>query len=462
MKNYYFVLIISLLTFSCFPKNSLKKKNITSLAITVNPENVVIPGAMVEIGLTAATDAAQFNTKGFLNGNINWNNYNVEVTGGRFSRGKIFVDKNLDISKTKSIIVNIKPKHHEGILLIEEIKLNHLVDIKVTPIGRYNKAPGSHVPVQILGEFDNGIYLDLVAQKLPINNLEIAVDGGKYIKGKICINEDPYSILNHAVGLFVRSKLYPHAKDSLVVNLDYKSDYKFSIRGSHGSTGWSGSDGANGSTDHHGGHGENGQHGSSGYHGRNLEVIVESYHSPGLGELVLVDVFEKSGPKLKSFIINPDGGSLNIQSRGGDGGNGGSGGSGGNGGSGRDGEKFVEKIQVNDSTIVEEITYDPGTCGGDGGYGGHGGDGGQGGNGGNIQILYSETAAPFLPIIRAASLAGTGGFGGSRGVGGSGGRGGKGSPDGCDGASGDNGTSGFNGFSGDSGRVRVFKITDVF
>ncbi len=104
--------------------------------------------------------------------------------------------------------------------------------------------------------------LNLLNQKLPINNLDVDVDGGKFSKGKICINEDPYSIVNHTVQLFVKSNLYPGVEDSLTILLDYKNHYKLNLQEFSGNSGSGGRSGFSGSTHEHGGDGENGQHGN--------------------------------------------------------------------------------------------------------------------------------------------------------------------------------------------------------
>jgi hypothetical protein len=186
------------------------------------------------------------------------------------------------------------------------------------------------------------------------------------------------------------------------------------------------------------------------------------------------------------YLINPEGGSLTVVSRGGDGGSGGTGGDGGAGGDGRDGRIWTEKhkekrivqqpvtrkvikkekrsvinaagqaeeVEVNVETSVTvmensevevevvEQKQGPGENGYPGGFGGNGGFGGYGGFGGNIELYFTKDAMPLKNLIVARSAGGNGGFHGSGGHGGPGGRGGQGNPDG------DTGISGGAGFGG--------------
>lgn len=468
MKKVYFLAILSLLSTISLAqrKTSLKKRNIEKVEFMMDPTSLVIPGSSFEIGLLAATSDNRFHaTKGLLNGKIKWKNYKVEVTGGRFSNGIIFVDAHLDSTSQQTILINIQSKHHDHIFISEKIRLNHLIDIEVSTFEDAIKAPGSQIPLRIMGRYNNGLQYNLIDRKSPIGSrydeLKIEVKGGAFYNNKVCVNTDPYSIVNHTVQLIVNSRAQPELTDSLDILLDYKKHYKLLLAGRSGSSGWDVSSGASGGIEEHGGDGENGEHGDHGNHGEDVDVFLESYNDPAVGDLVLVDVREKFGKKSWSYIINPEGGSFYIESKGGDGGSGGRGGDGGSGGNGKNGEKFVKKIQVNDSTVVEETIYTAGTRGGDGGYGGHGGDGGDGGNGGTIHIVYSDIAAPFLNIVKAETPGGYSGSGGFGGSGGSGGAGGIGSPAGSDGSSGSGGSNGRSGYRGATGNVFYYKMSDV-
>ncbi len=295
--------------------------------------------------------------------------------------------------------------------------------------------------------------------------------------------------------------------DTFSVLLDYRHDYSMLFRGWSGTHGFSGSNGFRGVTGESGGHGAPGQDGEWGYDGPDVRVWSDLYYD-SLLQYNLLYIYAENVFTSEEFryLVNPDGGRLEVVSRGGDGGDAGDGGLGGPGGPGRDGDKWKEKIKVKKiekqpftqkstrreirkvtnregkeeevavEVEVEEIVYrdvvvwveeeievqGPGQDGGPGGWGGPGGLGGFGGYGGNISLYFTEDAWPYRHFIEARAPGGSGGRHGSGGPGGPGGYGGNGNPSGKMGSSGMNGPSAIGwADEGRSGQI-IFGSTEEF
>jgi hypothetical protein len=148
-----------------------------------------------------------------------------------------------------------------------------------------------------------------------------------------------------------------------------------SIDPEHPSAGGDGGDGGNG-TD--GGNGENGADGPP----LQLRVAFRSGSHP------LLQVSVSSGGANNLFLVDPQGGSLTLTSKGGDGGLRGSGGRGGSGGSGGIGS--------------------PNGRSGRNGLSGLSGFNGSPGSGGSITVTYDPSSKPYLGAIRLSNFGGPG------------------------------------------------------
>jgi hypothetical protein len=141
-----------------------------------------------------------------------------------------------------------------------------------------------------------------------------------------------------------------------------------SIDSQHPSAGGNGGDGTDG-TD--GGRGEDGDYGPA--------VLVEVALWPGNRPLLEATVSSEGSPQ-EWYLIDPNGGWLQVSSDGGSGGKGGRGGTGGRGGSGGIGT--------------------PNGSSGRDGLAGHDGTNGFDGRDGQITLVYDPKAAPYISAIR--------------------------------------------------------------
>lgn len=481
-----------------------------SIALFFDQEELRLPGESFRIGIISwHRNGRTKKSTGLAGGTRLWWNYRVEVTGGTFSGGKVTVNEQLIPSKGKYISIKAYPRKRETLACELILPLNYETEIIYRPVEDFDKAPGSEIKGELVARFDNGA--ERVYENLRNNRAagyyRFWADGGTWHKGRFVIEPDFLRIRDHRSVFYVESLRNLEITDTFSVLLDYRHDYDLSFRGSSGSFGFSGSDGFRGATGNPGGHGEPGQDGEWGYDGPDVAVWSDLYYD-SLLRCNLLYVFARNSFTGEEFryLINPDGGSLEVVSRGGDGGDGGEGGDGGPGGNGRDGEKWKEKIKVkkiekqpfrekktrresrkvtNKEGKEEEVEVDvefeeivyrdvevwveeeiekqgPGEDGGPGGWGGPGGLGGPGGYGGNISLYFTEDAWPYRHIVKARAPGGDGGRHGHGGNGAPGGEGGDGNPSGSRGPSGLPGPEAI-GWADDgrSGRI-IFGSTEEF
>ncbi|QGY44575.1 hypothetical protein GM418_13150 [Maribellus comscasis] len=481
-----------------------------SIQIEIDTEQLILPGESFNFGVTSYHRKGKIRkTLGMQGGFVFWWHYEVEVTGGTFSSGKITVNERLMPSKGKYVEVKVFPKRRPKLIQQILIPLNYETAAVFHPVSNFDKAPGSIVKGEIVSKFDNGKIrvLKKLAKNTEAEKYQFTAFGGSFINGKFRIDPDFMNIENHSAGLIVQSLRNESVADTFNVKLDYKHHYKLNFKGQWGFSGMSGSDGIDGGRGRNGMSGEFGQNGESGYKGPDIGVWADLYMDSILNGYLLyvfVENFE-SGEEFR-YLINPDGGSFTVSSVGGDGGRGGNGGDGGDGGTGVDGDvwfsyKTVEQkvkkprtrkvaktvktrtkdkdgkvIEVEKTVMVDEVYYvevverhvitvenrEPGGTGGNGGNGGGGGFGGSGGAGGDMYFYFTEDGWVFENLFTAINNGGSGGANGSGGAGGNGGRGGLGDPSGKSGYCGADGASAFGwGSSGQEGRV--FKeTTDEF
>lgn len=430
-------------------------KNVT---VRYDPNILRIQGNYLPIGITTTLKNGKVaHTKGFLGGDLKWRNFRIEVVGGSYSFGKIKIDGDQTYKKSQNIEVKVYSRRSKNLLRIQKIPYNYETGIKIITDNKFAKAPGNSVDFGIRTFFDNEMFIDYwpKSAKTLVNNYIISAEGGKISKnGSFVIESDPFKINNHTVKFITNLSKSTVITDTLSIVLDYIDDYDAYFSGSSGSDGFDGSSGSSGGSECNGGDGNDGNDGSDGYGGHNLVVYADVYFDTIIDqELMFVQLTDMDNKCDYNYLINTNGGTIKIVSKGGSGGDGGDGGSGGSGGRGRDGDWRTYTVKINDSTTVEVREQGPGSNGGNGGQGGHGGNGGYGGTGGDIYIHYTPYAEPYLHMIKAYSLPGSGGNSGWGGSGGSAGMGGSGNPSGNSGSSGNGGSSGSMGFGGYSGNV---------
>ncbi|MFC2137206.1 hypothetical protein ACFLTE_03425 [Bacteroidota bacterium] len=450
----------------CSKIRSLRDKEIHHISLNYEDNCLKIPGNSFKIGISAVTiDGNELSTKGFLDGNIRWSNYKIDIKGGNYFAGKVFINNTQGYLPGRAVKVNISSKHHPEINISRVIRLNYETELIIKPTTKFIKAPGRIAKFGFINVFDNDMCIltnKSTRGAYHFSNYNIAVDGGYFKKGMLCISDNIFDFKGHKVSIYSQLKTNPEITAKYEFLLDYKDHYVKNIYASNGFSGAYGTNGYSGSTGNDGGNGSNGGHGSDGFHGHDISVFVDSYYDTILHtNLLKVRIEDLVTRKRWRYLVNPDGGSITIRSYGGDGGSGGSGGNGGNGGDGYDGAVYTITKKINDSTYVTETHRKPGGHGGNGGDGGDGGYGGYGGNGGNIFVFVTPEAMRYDHLIHVESIPGCGGSGGYGGSAGSGGNGGDGEPDGRSGSSGSSGWSGGSGYGGIPGIVD-FLVLDRF
>ncbi|MBN1182586.1 MAG: hypothetical protein JXB49_09890 [Bacteroidales bacterium] len=444
-------------------KKIIKTDLITNMVVRYDPDILRIPGNTLPIGITSVMNNDEIiQTKGYLEGETKWRNYKVKVDGGYFLWGKIHLSWDDLYKKGEGFNVMIYSRKGKELLHSQRISYNYETDILLYTIGGFVKAPGFKVDLGYRVFYDNGVYLDklFLAPQADCCGLNHKTYGGCICANTLIIDSDPLKINNHTVSVIGHLKKAPFICDTLHIILDYKASYKKHVSGFGGSDGSSGSSGVMGSTGFDGQDGGHGSDGCDGNRGPDLEVYADVYFDTIIHEnLMCVNVKELETSKDFRYLLNTQGGRMSIISKGGDGGDGGNGGSGGSGGSGFNGEFITRKVQINDTTWVEETIQLPGGDGGNGGCGGNGGNGGYGGDGGNIYVYYTTFAAPYMHMLDIQSISGDGGSGGSGGSRGIGGSGGSGNPSGRSGSSGCSGSSGSSGKDGYHGEVYFYELS---
>lgn len=513
IKNPLFpVVILSvLLSASCWSATGgpLPPK-MDSIQIVFDNQQLVLPGESFQIGILSYYKNGKVKkTTGRLGGPVWWWKYKVDVTGGTDFSGRISVNEELVPSKGKYIDIKAYPRKQPELAKELLLPLNYETKIAYRPTAGFDKSPGSQIKGELITEFNNGqkrVCTDLRNSR-ESSNFQFSGEGGSWKNGKFTIDPDFMKIQNHRSALIVNSLRNTSVADTFSVQLDYKHAYDLQFSGSSGISGFSGASGSTGYAGGNGADGQNGQNGEFGNDGPDIGVWVDLYRDSVLNaDLLYVYAQNLFTNKEYRYLINPEGGSLEVTSFGGSGGVGGNGGNGGSGGSGRDGEKWIERhvekqtvkkpvtkkvirkeihkrkdaegkeydVEVEVETteteyvdevvdvVVEVVHQGPGEDGGDGGWGGPGGLGGPGGYGGNITLYFTQDAMPYSHLITARSEGGSGGMNGSGGNGGPGGSGGAGEPSGRSGSSGQSGPAAFGwSSSGGSGQIRI-QSTDEF
>jgi hypothetical protein len=395
-----------------------------------------IPGNKFAIGLTIPADGKTPPKNIGYSGSGGFGKYHVEVDSGSFSSGNVKVHDSKLYKKGDSITVNVYTRKwflggRGKFLTNRKIPYNYEDSIVVMTNSNSGRFPGGHIKFGIRTIFDNHQSAELwyPVKKKNRNNFLLGFEGGNLSrsKGDWKINPDPTQINEDEVKLFARLAKDPVIGDTLRLLLDYKALFQYNI--------------------------------SSSSDGHELDVTADAFYDPIISqELLKIELNDVAEGRTYHYLVNTNGGAMNISSRGADGANGDNGVSGSDGRSGTDGPlSRVAQTTTNadGTTTTTYITVQgAGGNGEDGGPGGDGENGDNGYNGGDITIHYTPAAAPFLKLIGAISIPGSGGLGGNGGSGGNGGNGGSGNPPGSSGSRGSDGRSGSSGVSGTRGFVR--------
>jgi len=221
-------------------------------------------------------------------------------------------------------------------------------------------------------------------------------------KGVVSLPRDPRKSDRQLPHVSITIPSQPGVRAELDIPLRYDAAFNANFSGSDGSKGMDGTNGLDGtsglpgsmdpSNPSAGGNGSDGGNGTDGTNGAagedaspvQVQVAVRPPSAPGDHLLLQIGVFAANHKKF--FLVDPQGGSMNIRADGGSGGSGGSGGRAGRGGSGGIGS--------------------PNGSSGRDGTAGQDGHRGPDGNGGSITVTYDPQAKPYLNILRLSNRGG--------------------------------------------------------
>lgn len=321
-------------------------------------------------------------TTGYLNGNMNWKNFQLKSEQGEYKSGVFIIDIAKAEANERKVVIEVSVKG-ESISGRYTLRLPNLVSIAVLVPESQRLLPGTSFNPEISFYFSNGKryrsnpwskHTFISGDKIALfYNKDEVTDGLIRIPENVIESGDRITL----------SALWKKDRsifDVRIYTLDFDfveyMIYKTEI-------GKDGLEGTNGSTNQNGGNGMNGEQGQNG-----REVHVYMWLDSTATVLQLKSV---SGENRNEVMLKPGIGKVDIEVRGGTGGNGGDGGKGGDAAS---------------------------NTGDSGGVGGNGGNGGNGGDGGVVKIWCDSLAEGFLSQININNLGGAGGFLGKGGKGG--------------------------------------------
>ncbi len=291
--------------------------------------------------------------------------------------------------------------------------------------------------------------------KVRWGNFIVKVTGGSFNDGDVNIYSDPRKVPGYKITVVIKPVTDSSIIKTIELPLTFKANYNASFNGRDGDMGKNGDKGEQGRTGSNdskgsGGRGTDGRDGQTGGNGgrgepgQAVDVYLTAFKDATGKTMLKVYAKSRSTDKERFFIVDPEGGSVTINARGGKGGNGGRGGDGGAGGGGGTGHQYG-------GSAGTDSRYGSGGDGGNGGYGADGGDGGEGGSGGTITIFVDPSAASYVGTIKYDVSGGEKGGTGFPGGGGSNGYGGNADTRGKDGTSGKGGKYGQLGREGMNG-----------
>src|SRR5882724_2426473 len=351
----------------------------TSYHIRYDHSALRIPGSAFAIGLVIpAVGRNAADTIGYPGGKDGWDKYRVMVDSGSFSGGMIRLDRSNLYKKHDSVTVTVFARKwllggKGKWLATRRIPYNYEDSIAVLTSGNTGKSPGDHVQFGVRTIYDNRQFADqwFPAKKKNRDDFSFTFEGGHLSrsKGDLKIDTDPAHFVNHRVRLVARLARNTAIGDTLQFLLDYTAQYQCLIR--------------------------------SATQGHDLDVAADAYYDSLIHTTLLkIDVLDSTGKKTYHYLVNTNGGTLSISSKGADGPDGRNG---IDGLPGTPGSAGAISVDVHTTTAADgsiqtttTTTQGPGGDGVNGGNGEDGVDGGNGSDGGNIVVHYTKAAAPFL------------------------------------------------------------------
>lgn len=390
---------------------------ITKISIEPISNTTILPGEKFNFSILATYDDGK--SKSIKSSSSKFQKlFTVEIDGALFNKGYVYIGK-IRPSDNK-FKYTVTKRDNKDITASFERQIDYFTSIRVKYEPTQPKL-GEKKAISLECKANTGetVFIDKNSPTKKWEWFTINTSKGSSF-------ENGYLIVSGDVRDFecdtVRFNIHPNKADSLTEKALFKINYKVkveqSIDGKIGKEGRKGENAkGNGSV---GGDGETGEDGANG-----SNIIIKMALHECNKNLVKIEVSDTVAKKTYYFIIDKNGGELDLSIRGGNGGDG------GNGADGKKGKNAGKKTEAQN--------------GGDGGNGGHGGNGG---NGGSAIIYSSLNASPYIGLIKIDNKGGSAGSGGKKGKGKSGGRGNINFSDAHDGSDGNNGDDGKKGENG--------------
>ncbi|MCH2045889.1 MAG: hypothetical protein MK212_17355, partial [Saprospiraceae bacterium] len=256
----------------------LNAKKVKNIKLLYDQNTKFISGEAVPIGVEAwlnTTGTKIANTKGYAEGDLDWDKYKVEVSGGTFINGKIHIHE--DVTKIPNNTVEVK------VSLVERPELQSSASFKLSSIASFvlkhnvengeGLAPNIKFKIGIKASLEDGtttLTKGFLGGQKGWESYDVTVKGGEFNKGTITIGYPK----DNKVYVTAQLKNKPELKKEFELKLDYKIQCTANFAGrygEHGQNGKRGRDGRKGAnyskTGGNGGHGTNGTDGEDGGRG---------------------------------------------------------------------------------------------------------------------------------------------------------------------------------------------------
>ena len=388
---------------------------------------LMLPGTKHKLGFVLVTKEGRFvKTKGYLKGSLRWSEFIIEVEHAQYKNGRIEINNVAPDVVLAYLPMKIKLKRYPETIYYDTIWLNYETKVEILALNNPPKIPGAvqNFGLRVTYDNDEVEYITHASKlKKALIQYQVLVKGGTHNGPYFMVSNDIFENPDHTPGFMVRLIKDSTVFDVFDLMLDYKSIFAYDGSGKMGTSGMFGFIGFSTCDGCIGLPGSNGFYGKDGYKGNDLDVYTDVYYDSILkAPLMKVRVDNISNMSTSYYLVNPNGGRINISASGGIGGSGGSGGAGGRGGTGEDGRVYIEYVEERivtvDSSKKETVEIkripvkkqEPGYDGAPGGPGGHGGHGGSGGDGGHIILHYTGAALPYLKNIQLDVSGGRGGM----------------------------------------------------
>ncbi len=400
---------------------------ITKIALVPLSKTTILPGDRFSFSLTVTYDDGK--QKDIKSTSSKFRSlFSLELKGCTSNKGKIFVNTNRPIDNKFAVYVILK--ENKALKASFERGVDYFTDIKIKyePVS-IELGQKKLLTLDCKANTGDHIYIDQNSptRKWEWFNIQTS-KGSSFENGWLIISGDVKDFDCDTV----RFSLHPVKADSVrekaSFTINYSKLFKADFNGVDGEEGKKGNNPKS-----NGGVGGDGETGLEGLNGKNL-IVRLSLHECNRN-LIKVEIEDTLAKVVSRFIVNKNGGELDIYCNGGDGGNG------GQGSDGKKGKNSGKKTEAQD--------------GGDGGNGGHGG---HGGHGGSVTIYSALNTSPYVSLIKVVNKGGGAGKGGKKGKGKSGGKGNLNFADANEGRDGVNGDAGKDGDDGEDPEIIKQKI----